>query len=30
MEIVIRSNSLAAYVAESYLGFKNIKKQQQQ
>lgn len=30
MEIVIRSISQAAYVAESYMGFKNIKKQQQQ
>ena len=26
MEIVIRSISQAAYVAESYMGFKNIKK----
>lgn len=30
MEIVIRSISQAAYVAESYMGFKNIKQQQQQ
>ena len=30
MEIVIRSISKAAYVAESYMGFKNIKQQQQQ
>ena len=30
MKIVIRSISQAAYVAESYMGFKNIKQQQQQ
>ena len=30
MEIVIRSISQAAYVVESYMGFKNIKQQQQQ
>ena len=30
MEIAIRSISQAAYVAESYMGFKNIKQQQQQ